>query len=94
MTRESYISSLKDAARLLLYFAVVLLSGALLAPPLFWGAEALAARGILPGLAAFGFERFFHRALLIAAIGWAFFFFRMLEVRSKQDLGLEKNPRW
>jgi len=59
---------LKDAARLLGYFAATIFFGALAAPILFWAAQWLAARGVFPGLAQFDFESFFHRALLLGAI--------------------------
>jgi membrane protease YdiL (CAAX protease family) len=80
---------LKDAAKLLLYFAVSILVGALLAPPLFWLAQSL-----FPSLAEFGFERFFHRALLIAAGILLWPFLRMTKVRAMADVDLAPNSRW
>jgi membrane protease YdiL (CAAX protease family) len=59
---------LKDAARLLAYLIGTVLLGCLLAPPLFWLAQAAATHGILPGLASFDFESFFHRALLVSGL--------------------------
>jgi len=35
---------------------------------LFWLAQAAAAHGVLPGLASFEFESFFHRALLVSGL--------------------------
>ncbi len=84
---------MKDAARLLLYLAGVILLGALLAPPLFWLGQAVIAHGVLPSLAKFDFESYFHRALLIAAVALLWPLFRVLQVRSWRDLGLEKNSR-
>ncbi len=84
---------MKDAARLLLYLAGVILLGALLAPPLFWFGQVVIAHGLLPSLAKFDFESYFHRALLIAAIVLLWPLFRALRVRSWRDLGLQKNPR-
>jgi uncharacterized protein len=83
---------LKDAARLLLYLAGVILLGALVAPPLFSLGQSLIVRGILPSLARFDFESYFHRALLIAAIVLLWPLLRSLRVRSWRDLGLKKNP--
>jgi CAAX protease family protein len=83
---------LKDAARLLLYLAAVVLLGALLAPPLFWLSQSLIDHGILPSLARFDFESYFHRALLIAALVLLWPLLRSLRVRSWHDLALEKNP--
>ena len=85
---------MKDAVRLLVYLLATALLGALLAPPLFWGAQSLASHAIFNFLARFDFETFFHRALLIAAIILLWPFARSLSVRSLADLQLEKNPRW
>jgi len=84
---------LKDAARLLLYLAGVVLLGALGAPPLFWAGQFLIAHGILPGLAGFDFESYFHRALLVAALVLLWPVLHALRVWRWRDLGLEKNPR-
>lgn len=84
---------MKDAARLLAYFAATVLFGAIAAPPLFWGAQALTARGVLPFLAQYDFETFFHRALLIGALLFFWPLLRSLRVRSLRDLGIEKNTK-
>jgi membrane protease YdiL (CAAX protease family) len=84
---------LKDAARLLLYLAGVVLLGALLAPPLFWLGQSLIAHGILPSLARFDFESYFHRALLIAALILLWPLLRAVRIGSWRGLALEKNPR-
>lgn len=88
------MSGLRDAARLLLYFAATLVAGALLAPPLFWGAQSLAALGFLPWLAQYDFETFFHRALLVAAVAFLWPLLRAVRIRKRADLGLVPNPRW
>jgi membrane protease YdiL (CAAX protease family) len=85
---------LKDAARLLGYFAAIILFGALAAPPLFWAAQWLAGQGILPVLASFDFESFFHRALLLGALLFLWPFLRWLRIKGARDLGLERNPHW
>jgi CAAX protease family protein len=84
---------LKDAARLLLYLVGIVLLGALVAPPVFWLGQLLIAHGVLPSLARFDFESYFHRALLIAALVLLWPLLRALQVRGWRDLGLEKNPR-
>ena len=84
---------MKDAARLLLYLAGVVLLGALGAPPLFWVGQFLIGQRILPGLAGFDFETYFHRALLVAAFLLLWPLLRALRLRSWRELGLEKNPR-
>jgi membrane protease YdiL (CAAX protease family) len=79
---------------LLAYFAATILFGVLSAPVLYWGAQSLAQRSILPALAQFDFESFFHRALMLGAIGFIWPLCRWLRVTGRGDLGLERNPRW
>jgi uncharacterized protein len=78
---------------LLVYLLATVLIGALLAPPLFWGAQSLAAHGSLTFLARYDFETFFHRALLLAAVILFWPLVRSLEVRQLEDLQLSPNPR-
>jgi membrane protease YdiL (CAAX protease family) len=85
---------LKDAARLAVYLLTTVLLGALLAPILFWAAQSLAARGIFSFVANYGFETLFHRALLIAALILLWPLIRSLQIRSREDLQLAKNPEW
>ena len=76
------------------YFAATILFGAVVAPLLFWAAQWLAAHGILPGLARFDFESFFHRALLLGALLFLWPFLRWLGIRSLRDLELAPNRHW
>lgn len=85
---------MKDAAKLLVYFAGTLLIGALLAPVLFWVAQWLADHHMLVSLSKFEFESFFHRALLLAALGLLWPLLRSLRFRHMSDLKLEPNPDW
>jgi membrane protease YdiL (CAAX protease family) len=85
---------LKDAARLLGYFAATILFGTVAAPILFWSARWLAAHGIFTGLAQFGFEAFFHRALMLGALLFLWPFLRALRIKGPRDLGLACNRRW
>jgi membrane protease YdiL (CAAX protease family) len=84
----------KDAARLLAYFVATVLVGALLAPPLFWGAHWFVDHGWFPFLATFDFETFFHRALLVAALILVWPLLRSIRARTMSDLALETNSRW
>jgi len=79
---------------LLVYFAATILVGALLAPILFWTAHWFAAHQIWGSLAQFDFETFFHRALLLAALGLLWPLLRAVEVRTTSDLNLAPNPKW
>ncbi|HET9418815.1 MAG TPA: CPBP family intramembrane glutamic endopeptidase [Chthoniobacterales bacterium] len=84
------LAGLKDAARLFIYLGASILLGALLAPLLFWSAQACA-----PQLfARVDFESFFHRALLIALAALLFPFTRWVRGRRWQDLQLEPNRQW
>jgi membrane protease YdiL (CAAX protease family) len=85
---------LKDAVRLLIYLAASVLLAALLAPPLFWSAQWLAAHDPFRFLAGFDFETFFHRALLIALIVLLWPLLRSIRVRAWSDLGLNPNRHW
>ena len=78
---------MKDAARLLIYFAAVLFFGALIAPVLYWGAQRF---GVLT---QFDFETFFHRALLIGALIFFWPLFRSLGIKNWRELGLRENPK-
>jgi CAAX protease family protein len=83
---------LKDAARLAAYFIAIVVVGALLAPILFWSAQAFAAHGVFPLLAKYDFDTFFHRAILIAALALLWPLLRISNVRGLADLGLAPNP--
>ena len=85
---------MKDAARLAAYFIAIVVGGALLAPILFWSAQALAAHGVFPFLAKYDFDRFFHRAILIAAMLLLWPLLRVSNIRGFADLGLAPNPHW
>ena len=85
---------MKDAARLLGYFAATILFGAVAAPILFWAAQWLAAHGIFPALAAFDFEAFFHRALMLGALLFLWPFLRWLGIKGPRGLGLARNRHW
>lgn len=85
---------MKDAARLGAYFVATIFIGALLAPLLYWGSQALTTFGLLPFLSRYGFETFFHRGLLIAAALLLWPFLRLSGVRRTADLGLAANYNW
>jgi membrane protease YdiL (CAAX protease family) len=85
---------LKDIAKIFAYLAAVILLGALLAPPLYWGANWLASQGIFPVLADFNFQKYFNRAALIAALLLLWPTIRWLRVGSWRELGIEPDPRW
>jgi CAAX protease family protein len=83
---------LKDAVRLLTYFAAVILIGALVAPLLYWCAH-LGGGKALHFIGEFDFEVFFHRALLISALILLWPLLRTTRVHRLNDLGLRPNSR-
>ena len=85
---------MKDAARLAAYFIAIVVGGALLAPILFWSAQALAAHGVFLFLVKYDFNTFFHRAILIVAVLLLWPLLRVSSVRGLGDLGLATNPNW
>jgi membrane protease YdiL (CAAX protease family) len=85
---------LKDAARILTYFAATLLLGAFVAPILFWSAQRLATNSAFAFLRQYEFETFFHRALMISSLALLWPLLRSLRIRSWQDLGLAQNRHW
>jgi membrane protease YdiL (CAAX protease family) len=85
---------LKDIAKIFAYLAGVILLGALLAPPLYWGAMWLAGHGIFPALAEFKFQKYFNRAALVAALLLLWPAIRWLRVGGWRDLGIDPDPLW
>lgn len=85
---------MKDIAKIFAYLAGVILLGALLAPPLYWGAYWLAGHGIFPVLAEFPFQKYFNRAALISALLLLWPTIRWLRICGWSDLGIEPDPRW
>lgn len=85
---------MKDPAKIFAYFVGVVLLGCLLAPPFFWAGEALSQHGVLPSLQGVGFKKYFHRAMLVAALGLLWPLARSLRLHSLEGLGLIPNPRW
>ena len=85
---------MKDAVRLAAYFIALVVVGALLAPILFWSAQALAAHGVFPFLATYSFDTFFHRAILVTAVLLLWPLLRVSGVRHLDDLDLASNRHW
>ena len=79
---------MKEVAKIFAYFAGVVLLGALLAPPLFWAGNAVAFFGDV------SFQRYFNRAILIAALALLWPAVRSLRIKGWRDLGLEPDARW
>ena len=80
--------------KILVYLLGTIFLGALLAPPLFWAGQALAARGVMRFLAETEFQKFFNRAMLVAAIALLWPTVRWLRIRSVHELGLQRDAHW
>jgi membrane protease YdiL (CAAX protease family) len=85
---------LNAPAKILIYLCGVVLLGAALAPPLYWAGQAVAAQGILRFLQETEFQKFFNRAVLIAAVLLLWPTVRWLGIGGWRDLGLEPDRRW
>lgn len=89
------LAPLKEAAKLCFYFLIVILLGAILSPPVFWAIQHVDARHFMPPLARYGFEKIFHRTLLVCALVFLWPLLRSLRLRSTADLRLRPNAhRW
>jgi membrane protease YdiL (CAAX protease family) len=88
-------SPVHDIRRIAAYFLAVLALGALLAPWLYGGGIWLG--GVispLEFLQRVPFQRYFDRAMLVAAVALLWPLIRSLRVRGWTDLGLAPNARW
>lgn len=90
----------KEITKISIYFAFVLLFGALIAPALFNLGKGIAGMRIVSEdgylykvLSGSDFKRYFNRAMLIAALVGLVPLFRSLKIR-RADLGMSPNPRW
>jgi membrane protease YdiL (CAAX protease family) len=85
---------LKDIAKIFAYLAAVIVLGALLAPPMYWGGQWLIGHGMLRALAGFKFQKYFDRAAMVAALLLLWPLVRSLRIQGWGDLGLEPDRRW
>lgn len=82
----------KSLAQLVLLLLLALLITALLAPPVFYGCEALAASGWAPFLVGMPFYRVFGRILQITVVLAFVPTILRLKVRRLADVGIYRNP--
>ncbi len=85
---------MSNLLKIALYFVGTLLLGALLAPPLYWAGHALG--GAFPPfgwLRETDFQRYFDRAMFLAALVLLWPAVRALRIGTWRDLGLEPDPR-
>jgi membrane protease YdiL (CAAX protease family) len=80
-------------AKIVLYLLAVVLIALFLAPPVFWGLQALGAQGIALGLESHPFHRVFSRITQIAALVLLWPMIRWVKIQNLTQLGIEPNPR-
>jgi membrane protease YdiL (CAAX protease family) len=86
---------MRELAKILVFAALSIALGCLLAPLLYGLGHAVAATGVLTELSRFQFHRYFNRAALLAAALLVWPLLRALGIRRWSDLSLAPNPaRW
>ena len=85
---------MRELAKIIAYLVAVVLLGALLAPLLYWVGNALADGGTFRFLGEVSFQRYFNRAVLVAALVLLWPTVRSLRIGGWRDLGLEPDARW
>jgi uncharacterized protein len=84
---------LSAGLKILGYLVATVFLGAVLAPWLFWVGQSLSHYKFLYFLGSTDFQRYFNRAVLMAAFLLLIPLLRLIGLRRFQDLGLQKNPR-
>lgn len=82
---------MKDLGKIIFYLLATVLLGALLAPPLYWGAHWLASHGIQEWLAELPLRKFFNRGVLISAALLLWPVILWIRLPRVADLGLQPN---
>ena len=78
--------------KILVYLGVAVMAGALVAPPVFWLGQSLAAAGTSDWLAGFPFHRVLSRCLQVSLIVLLWPALRWIGLRRLSELGLRSNP--
>jgi len=86
--------TVREAGKIFTYLCGVLVLGALLAPPLYMGAHALADVGVLVVLRKFAFQKYFNRAVLVAAVALLWPLVRWLGLRDWRPPAFRRDPLW
>lgn len=84
---------MKAALLFLAYFLGVIVLGCLVAPPLWWAGQAVGGALGLDILTDQTFQRYFNRAVLVAAVVLFWPLFKALDIRAWSDFRLRRNPR-
>ncbi len=84
----------KEAGKILAYLCGVLLLGGFFAPLLYWGAHALADGGWLVVLKKYSFQKFFNRAMLLAAVVLFWPLLKGLGMEGWRPEAFRSDPEW
>lgn len=83
---------MKELGKIFLYLIATVVLGALLAYPLYLGANFLADQGILTWLGNLEFRKFFHRGVLLSAVLLIWPTVKWLHLQRPYTFGLQPNP--
>ncbi len=84
---------MRDLGKIVLYLLATVLLAALIAPPLFWAGKWIIAHGWLTSLEGTPFQRYFNRAVMIAAVALLWPLARWLGMRNIGAQTMQRDPR-
>ncbi|MBJ7258224.1 MAG: CPBP family intramembrane metalloprotease [Chthoniobacterales bacterium] len=77
--------------KVLVYLVAALTIGALVAPPIFWAGQYMAAEGLSDWLSGFPFHRVLNRCLQVSLLVFLWPALKWIGLRRPSDLGFQKN---
>ncbi|MGA1129372.1 MAG: hypothetical protein ACO3XN_04815, partial [Chthoniobacterales bacterium] len=78
--------------KILVYLSAALMAGSLVAPPVYWLGQNLAASGFSDWLAGFPFHRVLSRCLQVSLLLLLWPALRWIGLRRPSELGFQSNP--
>jgi membrane protease YdiL (CAAX protease family) len=78
--------------KIAVYLVVAVVAGALVAPPIYWAGQALAAGGVSDWLAGFPFHRVLSRCIQVSVLVLLWPALRWIRLRHVRELNLQSNP--
>ncbi len=78
---------MRDASKILAYFAGILLAGCLFAPPLYWAGHASGIAFLMEQ----PFQRYFSRSIMLCALALLWPMMRFVKICGLRDLGLRRD---
>ena len=83
---------MKEISKILVYLGATLLLGALLAPLLYWAGTAVGSPTFIPFLDETPFQRYFNRAMLVAAVLLLYPAIRWLKPGDLRAVSMQRDP--